>query len=759
MPTITETTDATNTTATAYTMSVGDVFFGSITAADRDWVAITLEAGQTYTFGLVGVGALEDSLNDPYLHFYDSTGTLLSNNTVGHPDNPDDRGPGLTSQLTYTASTTGTYYLEARDYNNARDGDYGLSVTAGSIASYGVIMGASVLTRQESAWTSSAGTGVTVTWGIRDTGPAADADGNTVTFEGLSAAQIAATEMAMSAFEDISGLSFTYVNSGGTTDDATMLFGAYTSTTDGSGAYAYLPGSTASGDNPGDVWLNNDSVSTSTLPTGSYSYFVLLHEIGHAVGLSHPGDYNASAGSSITYAEHAQFREDSRQYTVMSYFDESNTTADFSSRPDTLLLYDIYALHQLYGADMSFHDGDSVYGFNSNLGGVYDFTTNTTPFLSIWDGGGTDTLDGSGFSQDATIRLTEGSFSGLGGYETVSIAIGAVIENAIGGSGDDLIEGNATSNELNGNAGADTLEGAAGHDTLFGGAGNDNLIGGTGGDSLMGEDGNDTLEGESSTDILRGGDGNDSLIGGTGTDTLYGGDGDDRMFGNTSLDTLYGGNGNDFISGGDGVDWVDGGAGNDTIHGRSGWDTLFGGAGNDTLYGSQGDDQLNGGDGDDWLSAGSAWDTLFGNDGNDTLYGNFGSDVQSGGAGNDALYGGTGDDTLRGGDGNDTLQGNQGVDQLEGGAGDDLLRGGTQRDTFIFDTGHDRDEINDFEHAGDILRLSTDLTGGLTDAAQILSTYASTSSGSVVFDFGGGDIITLSNLSSLDNLTDNIDTY
>lgn len=750
---VTETGDASNGTSTTYSMTEGDFFYGSLTAGDSDWIAVTLEAGTTYTFAVVGVGALDDSVDDTLLRGRDSSGAEL---TVD-----DDGGPGRNSTATITASTTGTYYVDVSAYYATETGDYVLSMIEGSQANYNVMMGAGVLIRPDSSWASTPATSATVTWGIRTSSTSAtDAQGNPVAFESLTAAQVAAAESIMELFGGVCGLNFTQVNPGGTTNNATMLFGGYSSSADGAGAYAYYPGSTNASDSAGDVWLNNNSVSSTDLPNGSYSHFAVMHEVGHAVGLAHPGDYNAAPGVDITYATHAQFMQDSHQFTIMSYFDESNTTVSVGSYPDTLLLYDLYALHQLYGANAGFHAGDSIYGFNSNLGGPYDFTTNTDPLLCIWDGEGYDTLDFSGYAQNQLIYLIEGMMSNVGGYEgNISIAIGAVIERAYGGSGDDTIEGNSVSNRIYGNDGNDILNGGAGHDTIKGGAHNDSLTGGTGADSLVGQEGNDTLMGDSSTDILRGDGGNDSMSGGTGNDTLYGGEGNDTMFGNTSLDTLYGGGGDDYISSGDGVDFVDGEAGNDTIYGRSGWDTLFGGAGDDSMYGSEGDDELNGGGDNDWLSGGSAWDTLFGNDGNDTLYGNFGSDLQSGGDGMDQLFGGTGDDTLRGGADNDTIQGNQGVDRIEGGTGDDLLRGGTQRDTFVFNTGHDNDEINDFEEGGDILLLSTTLTGGLTDGAAILARFADASSGQVVFDFGGGDIITLSNLTTLAGLDDNINVF
>ena len=47
------------------------------------------------------------------------------------------------------------------------------------------------------------------------------------------------------------------------------------------------------------------------------------------------------------------------------------------------------------------------------------------------------------------------------------------IDNAIGGSGNDTITGNAIANTLNGGNGNDTLTGGAGNDTIIGGSGTD----------------------------------------------------------------------------------------------------------------------------------------------------------------------------------------------------------------------------------------------------------------------------------------------
>ncbi len=60
--------------------------------------------------------------------------------------------------------------------------------------------------------------------------------------------------------------------------------------------------------------------------------------------------------------------------------------------------------------------------------------------------------------------------------DNVGIAYGAVIENAVGGSGNDIIIGNSASNRLIGNAGNDVMSGGDGIDFFTGGAGNDTFI-------------------------------------------------------------------------------------------------------------------------------------------------------------------------------------------------------------------------------------------------------------------------------------------
>ena len=295
-------------------------------------------------------------------------------------------------------------------------------------------------------------------------------------------------------------------------DDSAQIVIGRSRLTDGDGTYATVelatpasgPGSYAM--RPSQIWLSANW-STNTDPEfqdGHYGLITIIHEIGHSLGLSHPGLYNAAPGRSITYEHDAVFAQDTRQYTLMSYF---NAGLDGSGAhhigPDgavryaaTPLLYDIATIQSIYGADMTTRADDTVYGFNSSAGrSVYDFSVNTSPVIAIWDADGRDTIDLSGFSANQRLNLQDGTFSDVGGLTgNLAIAFGAVIEDAIGGSGLDLITGNAVDNFLSGAAGNDLLIGLGGDDVLDGGIGNDTLLGGTGDNLLIGGVGYDTAD-------------------------------------------------------------------------------------------------------------------------------------------------------------------------------------------------------------------------------------------------------------------------
>lgn len=255
-------------------------------------------------------------------------------------------------------------------------------------------------------------------------------------------------------------------------------------------AYALLPHTTDYGliiyddrgfDVSGQSWYSTADPQNLSPELGNYGRLTFTHEIGHTLGLNHPGDYNASSNpfANPTYAD-ASYAEDTRGFSVMSYFDETITGSDFGGYYAAApLVDDIAAIQHLYGANMTTRTGDTVYGFNSNT--ERDFYTATDSnqklIFAVWDVDGNDTLDFSGYSQNQRINLNEGSFSDVGGLKgNVSIAAGVTIENAIGGLGNDVIVGNDADNVIRGGDGDDVIYGGGGQDHLWGGSGNDIFV-------------------------------------------------------------------------------------------------------------------------------------------------------------------------------------------------------------------------------------------------------------------------------------------
>jgi serralysin len=443
-------------------------------------------------------------------------------------------------------------------------------------------------------------------------------------FTPFSTAQRGAATEALQAWDDVIAVSFQQV----AINDADIAFGNLTSapTTQ---AYAYLPTNLYFLDPAlnvqvldigGDVWISLSQANNLQLDEGRYGMHTLAHEIGHALGISHPGAYNAAPGVSITYAADAEYFQDNRVYSIMSYFDAFEIGARhfdfhissqaFSAVP---LIHDILVAQSIYGADMTTRTGDTVYGFNSTAGrDSFDFVKTPAPIGAIWDAGGIDTLDTSGFATTQLIDLRQGALSSIGGVtfdtaptlaqvnanralqgmapisqatydgnmaalaanpavgrltDNFGIAYGVTIENAIGGSGADTIIGNEVANVLIGNAGNDTLNGGLGADSMSGGTGNDFYYVDAGGDlvaELIGQ-GTDTVSSMISYTLT---DNVENLILTDGAAAGTGNGLDNVITGNAAANQLSGLGGNDRLIGGDGTDRMTGGAGNDVFVGE-----------------------------------------------------------------------------------------------------------------------------------------------------------------------------------------------
>lgn len=366
-------------------------------------------------------------------------------------------------------------------------------------------------------------------------------------------------------------------------------------------AWAYYP----NGREGGDVWFGSRYAFDNPY-LGTYQFMVAVHELGHALGLKHA--HESSNGFAPMPVEW-----DSLEYTVMSYRSRvgAATTTGYTNAafdyPQGWMMFDIAALQALYGADYTLRAGDTRYAWDPATGEtVIDGIGQGRPgagtvgdanrvFLTIWDGGGTDTYDLSRYATGVKVDLAPGGASVLSAAQLAVLDVrdgtkaagnvfnallhqgnaASLIENAIGGAGADTLAGNIAANRLEGGAGSDRLEGREGADVLAGGAGADTLIGGPGGDLFVAADADDLvveLPGEgidtllvetaltvtlaSGVEILRLGEAGRGGIGNAGPNLL---------FGNALANRLEGGGGNDVLEGGGGADTLLGGAGGDSF--------------------------------------------------------------------------------------------------------------------------------------------------------------------------------------------------
>ncbi len=481
-------------------------------------------------------------------------------------------------------------------------------------------------------------------------------------FRALSSFQQTQATLALQSWSNVANLDLQFISaeSSSAVGDIRVAFTSGRDMDASTYAYAYLPNGVAYG---GDVWINANQpvASGDNYNIGANGYQTLIHELGHALGLAHPFEGSVKLAANF---EHLK-------YTVMSYSDapKHQDTGASSFYPTTPMLYDIQAIQYLYGANMSYNASDNVYVFDENA----------TYYQTIWDAGGSDTIQYNS-NIGGTINLSAGNFSRMGQSvyldkgtytnETIAIAYNVTIENAVGGNGNDIITGNVANNQLDGGAGADQLIGAKGNDTYL-------VDIALSGNKIILQDkiveaknaGNDTL-------ILRGNfDASHSI---TALKLLSNLENIDlsqtnafnlNLTGDKSVNNLVGNAGNNVLDGGAGADNLTGGLGDDTYvldqagdifteALNEGTDTLvikFANSGVYTLADHLENAVISGSKTFNILSANTLDNSLTGNGKANTIYGGFGNDTLNGGAGNDKLYGDEGNDVFTGGLGADAF--------------------------------------------------------------------------------------------------------
>jgi len=427
--------------------------------------------------------------SNPQLRVFDSSGYLQQTTTTN-------------GVLAFTPAVAGTYYVEISSTNvtgaisryvlksammsslPSSSGDTNINALLGGgrqwwhAAGSGAQIGTTAVSPSASGLTPASSLH-SLTYSFLTAPPSGASITDSTGFAEMDAAMQSFAQAAFAYYGSILNVTFTEVASGGDIQLGTNDQGA------GSAGYSTLPQSPVG---TCTVYLNNQSATNadSGLTQGSYGWETLLHEIGHSLGLKHPGNYNA-AGDGTAPGPYLPTATDNRRYSIMSYNDPANVgtvtvtplvnnSYSFSLNqvvnPQGLMLYDIEALQYLYGANTAPHDQ------------TYSFKTSDTPFETIWAPSGVNTIDCSQETYQNAIDLRAGDFSSIGmrlttadlraaipsyatdprittptydGSNDLAIAYGSHVDVAIGGSNNDSFYANSESDRIDGGAGTNTV--------------------------------------------------------------------------------------------------------------------------------------------------------------------------------------------------------------------------------------------------------------------------------------------------------------
>lgn len=278
---------------------------------------------------------------------------------------------------------------------------------------------------------------------------------------------------------------------------ATLKFGisSIPNPQDDTAGWAYFPSNDG---NAGDNWIRDTQRVNEPFGPGSFNWQLVIHEIGHSLGLNHPFEGGGVGGQVLMDPA-----RDSNEWTAMAYRAsvtvEGRKTIGFAETNglgQNWMVYDTAALQQMYGANFATRSGNTIYSWDPNTGQAL---ANGQPWLpqpaanrilaNVWDGGGIDTFDFSNYVSDTAVDIRPGGWSTPSstqlpvansqapggpvkavGSISVSFLVNndarSLIENVIGGAGNDMIIGNQGRNMLTPGAGNDVVDGGDGLDVV-----------------------------------------------------------------------------------------------------------------------------------------------------------------------------------------------------------------------------------------------------------------------------------------------------